>query len=927
MKGKKLLAGVLSAAMVFGTMAFPVFADDAPSADWDSEPTAKVFAYGTNSDGAFELYADTLEKALNQVYNKSPENVTTIECKADSDVGTMTHAPVSGDLIIKGNNAYVSGGEQDLNVETAAKPLDKDITVEVSELDGIAAWGERVTDKTVNITFNNCDNMCRVYISNKKDNETAKNATNNITLNNCTFDGDKGHPSTKNSSIYSNAKGNINLNSVSFTNIAVPVNLKNKSNGTQTITADNCKFTNCATTEIAETTSSTLYAAPIRVVTEGSAIASYVTVADCTFINSGSAGNGTVLLGDGRDNEISTPNVTLSISGTAAEIQVQEPNKRTTPAVKKTVTAADNEVVEMPSVAKIGEINYATLKDAIAAAKDNDVITVMGRIALPNFDFSTDAQNVTIKGADENAVLELSGAGKGTNMIFQDITMEWPNANYQGIQHSNTLVYNNVTIKGQPFLYASSETFNNCTFIQESSESYNVWTYAAKECTFNNCTFNSAGKSVLVYNEGNAGNYENVVNANGCEFNASSAVAGKSAIEVDSSLAAKGFTVNIDADPTKGDTTATGFGTGSVSGNQLYNVKKAKEGEDPKVTITVKNQDVDLKPINVLFVKKDFDKVTNTDNDEEKDVYEITLTSVSAINKLNSADLTFALENTEGGVEYTVSGTDKITVTSDNADENRYEFHYNAGDLRESSNSIVIGTVTLSGYGKYKFKVDDSKTTNVVNATTVADNLVTSYDPTGTANGKLELANATTGDQEIKVPTKQLTVKIAMNNKVEDTAIAYQDMKIEIKGANTAKTIDLGNGNGGVVQENGVYKVTEELEQNIPYTVTVSGAGYRTARYTVNLNADKTLNFWNNVMDNAIAVEEGNTAYKKNVTFLAGDIVKDNKINIYDLSAVVSYFGTDNLVTEHPEYAKYDLNRDGVIDSKDVAYVLVSWGN
>jgi hypothetical protein len=60
--------------------------------------------------------------------------------------------------------------------------------------------------------------------------------------------------------------------------------------------------------------------------------------------------------------------------------------------------------------------------------------------------------------------------------------------------------------------------------------------------------------------------------------------------------------------------------------------------------------------------------------------------------------------------------------------------------------------------------------------------------------------------------------------------------------------------------------------------------------------------------------------------FLAGDIVKDNNINIYDLSAVVSYFGTENLVSAYPAYAKYDLNRDGVIDSKDVAYVLVSWG-
>ena len=92
------------------------------------------------------------------------------------------------------------------------------------------------------------------------------------------------------------------------------------------------------------------------------------------------------------------------------------------------------------------------------------------------------------------------------------------------------------------------------------------------------------------------------------------------------------------------------------------------------------------------------------------------------------------------------------------------------------------------------------------------------------------------------------------------------------------------------------------------------------------MTENKVLNFWNNVKDsaNATVIETGKTPMTKN--FLAGDIVKDNNINIYDLSAVVSYFGTENLVSVHPEYAKYDLNRDGVIDSKDVAYVLVSWG-
>ena len=91
------------------------------------------------------------------------------------------------------------------------------------------------------------------------------------------------------------------------------------------------------------------------------------------------------------------------------------------------------------------------------------------------------------------------------------------------------------------------------------------------------------------------------------------------------------------------------------------------------------------------------------------------------------------------------------------------------------------------------------------------------------------------------------------------------------------------------------------------------------------MTEDKMLNFWNNVKD-ADAVVEGKFMQKKN--FLAGDIVKDNKINTYDLSAVVSYFGEEGLSeTNNKGYAKYDLNRDGLIDSKDVAIVLVSWGN
>jgi len=47
---------------------------------------------------------------------------------------------------------------------------------------------------------------------------------------------------------------------------------------------------------------------------------------------------------------------------------------------------------------------------------------------------------------------------------------------------------------------------------------------------------------------------------------------------------------------------------------------------------------------------------------------------------------------------------------------------------------------------------------------------------------------------------------------------------------------------------------------------------------------------------------------KAKVTFLAGDIVKDNSINIYDLSAVVSYFGTIDLKTTNATMAKHVQN-------------------
>ena len=217
----------------------------------------------------------------------------------------------------------------------------------------------------------------------------------------------------------------------------------------------------------------------------------------------------------------------------------------------------------------------ATLVSA-AAEGDNIAILKEGTYTVPT------GKNLTITGKVAGVKFDNIGACNmgGANVTFDNVTFDYyPNVNYTGLQHSGNLVYNNCTIDGQVFLYGASETFNNCIFNQNSSDAYNVWTYGAKEVAFNNCTFNSAGKSVLIYAE-QAGTF-NTVTVEGCTFNASTAVEGKAAIEMDSSLTG-GINLTIT------NSTASGFGTGNVSGNSLWNNKKGNgNNANNDITVTV----------------------------------------------------------------------------------------------------------------------------------------------------------------------------------------------------------------------------------------------------------------------------------------------------------------------------------------------------
>lgn len=244
---------------------------------------------------------------------------------------------------------------------------------------------------------------------------------------------------------------------------------------------------------------------------------------------------------------------------------------------------------ETATVATIGEAKYETLDAAIEAVADGQTIVVNAGEYTLNGSLNYTGKAFTIAaadGADVSFDMSAAVALHGAKITFNNVTFNYKtNGNYIGLQHADTLVYNNCTINGMVFLYAVNETFNSCTFNQTSAGAYNVWTYGAQNVAFNGCQFFCAGKAVLVYNEGAVAKTDLTVKDT--KFIASAPVEDKAAIEIDTSLMEGGATITVDD-----KTTAAGFDNGSNSGNPLWNDKKQTADTNKNTTVTVAGEKV-----------------------------------------------------------------------------------------------------------------------------------------------------------------------------------------------------------------------------------------------------------------------------------------------------------------------------------------------
>ena len=231
-------------------------------------------------------------------------------------------------------------------------------------------------------------------------------------------------------------------------------------------------------------------------------------------------------------------------------------------------------------VAWIGRQDYPSLEAAVSAAGDGATITLgEGVYSLGDTKQKVTTKSLTFvgKGPDKTtwkiqAPQAPYGADgycdysfDGSNSItFQDMTLigsVYPDRTIKAEDTQGYVRVQNITLKDCVFNGRAdywgytSTTFDNVTFNAPgttesgiSSTNYSLWTYTGKTYTFRDCTFNSTGKTINVYRQGDPG-YDVTVNFENCTVHSNfseSAKESKTALSIgDHTFGSSKYILNI----------------------------------------------------------------------------------------------------------------------------------------------------------------------------------------------------------------------------------------------------------------------------------------------------------------------------------------------------------------------------------------------
>ena len=334
---------------------------------------------------------------------------------------------------------------------------------------------------------------------------------------------------------------------------------------------------------------------------------------------------------------------------------------------------------------------------------------------------------------------------------------------------------------------------------------------------------------------------------------------------------------------------------------------------------------------------------------DEKNVFNIKLQSADEYNiyEFVAAEFTFKNESTTvGGADmayeilgYTENGVVKTVAeqaAKDEYENEQYIIRIPAGEEanRLSGHEFVIGQVKFIGQattqfqGNIKFSVIGGEVDTTKEGTHLGK-----YYTVNDENAKLNLGADAAIDSTVSEIKRNVAVNVAFKHNI-DTTDYWNGYQI---------TATIKNNFG--YEEEQAIKISAidagaTTFENVPLgqiTVTLKAPGFRTYTYktVVEETADNgvlVLNFWNDIKRDTVlsplAEIEAGVSSETNKNFVVGDIVMDMTVDVYDLAAVTSYYGTYGIdKAEAEKYIKYDLNRDGDIDIRDVQYVLHTMGN
>ena len=143
-----------------------------------------------------------------------------------------------------------------------------------------------------------------------------------------------------------------------------------------------------------------------------------------------------------------------------------------------------------------------------AISKGGEVVMGPGAYSMPSI-----GKDVTISGAADAVITINKPNLTGSSVVTLNGVTVKGSGYSTGMQHCNKVIYNKVKVVGEMCLYGNEVQFNECDF--ELAAGQYIWTYGAAKASFVDCDFQTAGKAILIYNEGAVASD---VTVSGCEF-------------------------------------------------------------------------------------------------------------------------------------------------------------------------------------------------------------------------------------------------------------------------------------------------------------------------------------------------------------------------------------------------------------------------